>query len=206
MLQVSKKEMEVNKSIWYGNSYYKMAEEAIERQWQDLIWPRIKDFDFSNVVDLACGQGRNTQYLLPISKNITLIDIVEDNLKQCKERFGKDGISYVLGDGNSIPLKGSSISTVYCFDAMVHFEPEVVYNYIQEVKRVLIPGGKAFLHHSNYSGFLDDDWRYNPHARNFMTRELFCYWARKAELKIISSNVIDWGQEQRLDCITVLEN
>lgn len=197
--------------IWTGNAYYQDAEKWMEIQWHEMVWPIIKDCDFSNVVDLACGRGRNTTKLIPVSKKITLIDICQDNIDYCKTRFKKEkGLSFKKCDGDSIPMKDESVSLMYCFDAMVHFDPEIVYNYLNETFRVLKPGGMAFFHHSNYSLWCNTDWRHNPHARNFMTYHLFSLWARKAGLEVVSQKVIPWGEKETgtyaegLDCLSFL--
>jgi hypothetical protein len=43
--------------------YFVAAEERMEWQWHNVIWPFIEGSDFSAVLELACGHGRNTEYL-----------------------------------------------------------------------------------------------------------------------------------------------
>lgn len=206
MLKIDQETIDRNRAVWAENDYYEMAESAMEEQWHRLIWPTIKDCDFTAVVDLAAGHGRNSKKLIAISKELTVIDPCFDNIAWCLKRLkGKGVVRGVVCNGASMPVEDGSVTLVYCFDAMVHFEPEVVYNYLLETKRVLSSGGRAFLHHSNYTGICNPDWRYNPHARNFMSQNLFVYWASRIGLKSITSEVIDWEQEKELDCITLLE-
>jgi len=195
--------------LWQDNHYYDEAEPYIEEQWKNLIWPIIKNLNFSHVVDLACGRGRNTTKLIPICKKISLVDIASNNIKFCKKRFKKESkVDYYLGSGVEIPVPDNSVSLVYCFDAMVHFPPEVVFEYLNEIKRVLIPGGAAFLHHSNWNKNSNINFSTNPHARNHMSRNLMMYWANSIDLKIVSSQIIDWGEgiykATDLDCVTLL--
>lgn len=197
--------------IWTGNAYYQDAEKWMEIQWHDIVWPKISDFDFTNVVDLACGQGRNSTKLVNICKKLTLVDICQSNIDFCKNRFkDKSNIYFKKCDGDSLPIDDNSVTLMYCFDAMVHFDPEIIYNYLFDIFRVLKPGCHAFLHHSNYSLWCNVDWRYNPHARNYMTKHLFSLWARKAGFEIVSQDVIPWGEKEQetyvesLDCISVL--
>ena len=100
-----------------------------------------------------------------------------------------------------------SITLVYSFDSMVHFAPEVVRSYLRECRRVLVPGGHGFCHHSNYTGNRDGDFRTSPHWRNYMSRELFATYCREAGLDLVRSDVIDWGQPPDfyagLDSLTV---
>ncbi len=196
--------------LWQDNSYYAMAEEWMDRQWDGLIWPRIKNCDFTHVVDLACGHGRNTEKLLPHAGRMTLVDLSANNIEFCRKRFAgrQEHMSFVQTPGAEIPCYDGVVTLLYCFDAMVHFSPEVVCAYLYEAQRILVPGGHAFLHHSNLST-VNPVFSYNPHARNFMTQILFKYWAAAAGLIVMSSDIIPWGQGdylvENLDCITVLK-
>ena len=49
----------------WGN-YYVAAERSIEDEWNEIIWPHIKDFDFDTVLELAPGWGRSTERLCEI--------------------------------------------------------------------------------------------------------------------------------------------
>ena len=198
------------KEVWAKNDYYDMAEPYMDAQWDEIIWPKIKDLDFSNVVDLAAGHGRNSMKLAPISKKLTIVDICPENIEFCSNRF-KDlnNINFAVCDGKTIPVKSKSVSLVYCFDAMVHFDSDTVESYIKEMSRVLKKGGNAFLHYSNWSGFCNDDWRYNPHARHYMTQDFFKALCQKYGLTILSTEFLTWGEDpdyrfEDLDAVSVL--
>ena len=198
--------IENNRKVWSENTYYGMAEKHMDNQWIELVWPIIKDCDFSSVIDLAAGHGRNSRKLIEKSEKIVIVDFVESNIEKCKERFSSfEKVQYALCDGRSIPLETDSYSLVYCFDAMVHFEPEIVLAYLEDIYRVLKPGGKAFLHHSNNPGPVNVDWRHNPHARNYMTGNLFRYWAKRSGFKVLINKVINWAEVENLDCLTLLQ-
>ena len=198
--------LENDKKIWDNNKYYSLAESKIDKQWETLIWPVIQDCDFSSVIDLAAGRGRNTRKLIEKSEKIVIVDFVESNIESCKERFASyDKVKYALCDGKSIPLESDNYSLVYCFDAMVHFEPEIVLEYLEDIYRILIDGGKAFLHHSNNPGPVNVNWKYNPHARNYMTGNLFRYWAKRIGFKVLVNQPIDWVGVENLDCLTLLQ-
>ena len=91
------------------------------------------------------------------------------------------------------------VTFVYCFDAMVHFDKEVIGAYLKEVSRLMKPGAKGLIHHSQApecpktlpNGFcsrpdqLGNDPA-NPHQRNANSKEEFAKMAREAGLEIIS--------------------
>ena len=193
-------------AIWKGHKYFDAAEPYMEDQWRHHIWPMIQDCDFSNVVDLATGHGRNAVKLLDLADELTLVDILDENIDYCRKRFGtRPNLHYVVNDGASLAgIPDASVSLLYCFDAMVHFDSDVVRSYIEEFRRILRPGGRAFCHHSNYTGSPTGDFRTTFGARNFMSKELFEHWVHKAGLRVVCARVIQWDRPD-LDCLTLLE-
>jgi hypothetical protein len=100
-----------------------------------------------------------------------------------------------------IPSK--KFTHVYSFDAMVHFDLEIVLSYIAEFARVLKPTGTAFIHHSNFTRNPGAPFQDNPHWRNFMSDTIFRHCSIRNGFDILEQKVIDWAG-QGIDCITVM--
>lgn len=194
--------------------YYADAEPYMRAQWDKVIWPIISDLDFSAVLELAPGHGRNTERLRHLAKSIDLVDVNPNCIEACRSRFGESQedcrFTYHVTGGNALPsIQSESITLVYTFDSMVHFDKVVVRDYVQEILRVLKPGGSAFLHHSNYGSVApNSDWAHNPGSRSDMTAELMCRYADEAGLIVsfqrLSGMADGWGQDD-LDAFTVLQ-
>jgi SAM-dependent methyltransferase len=167
----------------------------------------IQDCDFTSVVDLAAGHGRNSEQLRNVAGRITIVDINRENIDFCKVRFAGDPkFSFVTNDGCRLRGIGSeSVSMIYCFDAMVHFDSDVVRAYLAEFRRVLVPGGRGFCHHSNYTGNPAGDFLNDPNWRNFMSQELFHHYCAKEGLAVVRSRIVDWTGAPGHDCVTVFE-
>jgi ubiquinone/menaquinone biosynthesis C-methylase UbiE len=191
---------------WSETPYYDDAEPYTEHVWRHVS-PYLSGCDFSVALDLAAGHGRHSTKLLPRAERLYIVDIRPENVDFCRARFGDDErIRYVVTDGRSLEaIPSDSVTLAFCFDAMVHFDSDTVRAYLREFGRVLRPGGKGFCHHSNYASNPGGDWQDNPHWRNFMSRELFCHYARKSGLRILRSDVIDWTDAPALDCYTLFE-
>jgi ubiquinone/menaquinone biosynthesis C-methylase UbiE len=192
--------------------YYDLAEPEMDQQWETMLWPMIKDLDFTSVVDLAAGHGRNTAKILQQARagnyptRVMIVDILRDNIDFCKKRFnGVEQVSYLCNDGYSLKeIRNLSVTLVYTFDSMVHFDSDVIRAYMKEFYRILKPGGHCFCHHSNYTGNPGGDFTTNPHWRNFMSKELFAHYAIKEGFKIIEQKVIDWSIPN-LDCLSLIQ-
>jgi len=158
------------------------------------------------VVDLAAGHGRNTEKLLEVATRVRVADINVENIEFCRRRFaGNPHVEYELCDGMTLSGVGDgTVSLIYCFDAMVHFDSDTVRAYLQDFFRVLRPGGRGFCHHSNFVGLPAGDFHQTDHWRNFMSRELFEHYCHKEGLTVIRSKVIDWTHPE-LDCLTLFE-
>lgn len=199
-----------NLGVWRESEYYDQAEPFIRAQWEAHVWPVIKDSDFTSTLDLAAGAGRNSDLLKDLAKELWIVDINETNIARCRERFGAYAgpcrLRYAVNDGTSLPMVATaSLTMVYSFDAMVHFDPQVIRQYVREFSRVMRPGATGFCHHSNYGSFAPDPtshWQSNPHWRSHMTAALFGNYCREFGLVLTRQVIHSWGGTENLDCFS----
>ena len=194
---------------WADSDYYRLAE-----QWTDLFWnddgpfrPLYDQLDKQAVIELAAGYGRHAERAAPHCGTLIVLDVIAYNIKICRLRLQKlANVRYVVNNGfNYRPVADGSVTGIYCYDAMVHFSPDLVEAYLADTFRVLRPGGRALFHHSNFPAPDDRHYGQNPHARNHMTQDLFIELANKAGLSVIQSNVISWSGVAKLDGVTLVE-
>jgi SAM-dependent methyltransferase len=198
---------------WHQDPYYDRAERA---DWVGVFWgsdnpkrPFRRLFSQLNLratAELACGHGRHAAQIVQQVPALILIDVVPENVAYCRERF-KDAANVVCveNDGATFrPLPDNSLTAIYCYDAMVHFEFDVVLSYVRDAARVLQPGGRALFHHSNLSAFPGRDHRLNPGGRNFMSQGIFVHASRRAGFDVIDSLTMDWDAPHT-DCLTLIE-
>ena len=178
---------------WVQGPYYDEAELAMDAQWKE-IWPIIGEVDFDCTVELAAGHGRNSEKLRHLAKRLYLVDINVENIDFLRRRFaGSENVILVHNNGidlSEIPTGVASF--VYCFDAMVHFDSDVVRAYLREFRRVMRIGAHGFVHYSNYTGNPTGSYRDHPGWRNFMSLELFEHYAAKEGLTPVVSKLRDW--------------
>ena len=184
-------------------------EKAIDVFWgsESLFYKNFKKLNLKNVIELACGRGRHVPHYINLAEKITLVDILEENISFCKERFKEEeNIFYLQNNGyNFEKLLSNNYTAIFSYDSMVHFELMDIYEYLKDMYRVLIVGGRALLHHSNYDENYMVDFAHTSHARCFMNKDVFAYLAFRVGFKIISQEIIDWYDTKKLDCITLLE-
>ncbi|MGA0599051.1 class I SAM-dependent methyltransferase [Enterovirga sp. CN4-39] len=187
--------------------YHEPAEGHMDAQWAWLLTTFFDEhrFDLSNAVDFAAGFGRNTLKLLNAGAGqVTAVDVNPDCIAALKTKLPSDRVVVVQNSGADLSaLESGTYTFLYSFDAMVHFDLEIVIAYLPEFARVLRSGGCALIHHSNYSGNPGGDFRENPHWRNFMTAGIFKHVAVRSGFEVVEQRIFAWG-EPDIDCITVM--
>ena len=203
--------VEIAKTVaapWKESSYYDQAEEFTHMFWNEgTIFRRFFNrMDLRFVTELSCGKGRHSEQVVNRTERLTLVDVFKEHLDDCQRRLAQHkNVDYVLGNGFDFEgIASSSQTAVFCYDAMVHFAPEIVRTYLIDGFRILVPGGMALYHHSNYDTPTDQDYGLNPQARNKMTRSLFNFYAEEAGLMAVEAEEISWGSIANLDGVTLL--
>ena len=100
----SAKDIASREGFYWGkeviNSYFARAERDMDQHWQTYIGPILDKYqiDYTHVVDLAAGHGRNSARLAPKSKRITVVDINPKISKRVRNGFGAIGglISFAM--------------------------------------------------------------------------------------------------------------
>lgn len=105
-------------------------------------------------LEIAPGYGRWTEHLLPRASRLDIVDINENCLGACVERFSEDDrLVPHLSPGACLPfIAADSVDFLWSFDSFVHMDPVVVRGYVREIGRVLRPGGRAVIHHAGLTG------------------------------------------------------
>ena len=190
-----------------GNKeYFDAAELDAEKYYHQYIKQHIPGIKDRAITEIACGHGRITNQILKdfAPKTVTLVDINQENLWYCKNRFKNfSNLKLIKTKGTDLEgIESNSQDFVYSFDSFVHFNKDLVELYIIEIKRVLKEGGTCFLHYSN-SGKSDLSSKELGHGlRGTMTKEAMIELLM--DTTILHNESISWGIEN-LDAIIVFK-
>lgn len=113
-----------------------------------LITPFAAD---AEVIEIAPGHGRWTEFILPIARYATLVDISPNCLEFCRRRFAEaTNVDYFLTGGTQLPrYANGAIDFVFSYDSFVHMSAKVIAAYLLEFSRVLRSDGVAIIHHAD---------------------------------------------------------
>jgi SAM-dependent methyltransferase len=160
------------------------------------------------VLEIGPGGGRWSVVLAPRAERLILVDVAQRPLDLVAERLGDAGnVDYVLTSGSAlVGVDEASVDAVWSFDVFVHVAPVDQAGYLDEIARVLRPGGVAAIHHAD-----GRNRGVAPSRRGWrapMTAELFAALARERGLTV-DRQLRSWsegahGLDAFNDIITVL--
>ncbi|MFE4107900.1 class I SAM-dependent methyltransferase [Almyronema epifaneia] len=93
----------------------------------------------SRVLDLCCGSGQTTQFLVSLSNHVTGLDASPRSLERAKNNVPE--ADYVEAWAEEMPFAESYFDWVHTSVAMHEMQPKQRQQIFQEVYRVLKPGG-----------------------------------------------------------------
>jgi cyclopropane fatty-acyl-phospholipid synthase-like methyltransferase len=164
-------------------------------------------------LEIGAGGGRFTATLVGKGDRVIAAEVAPAWLPHLRARFADcTNVETLLLDGHGLrPLPDASVDAVLSYGVFVHLPHWDVFNYLREIERVLVPGGKAAIQHANT--FSDLGWRQFvadvpgqiahhkfPGSYTLMTPDVFAELSRRAHLEVVDcvTDVV------RRDAITLL--
>lgn len=97
----------------------------------------------NRILDLGCGTGRHTNYVLRKGFEICGCDSSDDALRIARGALPE--VQFWLCDMTSLPCKNGAFDGVLCHAVVQHGTIHTIRKAVLEVQRVLRPGGILFL-------------------------------------------------------------
>lgn len=158
MEAISEKSRPVNNAIYdsYGDRWYTAFDDPVallraeSRAKLPWILKKIRENcegPFGPVLDVGCGAGFLSNPLAMRGFQVTGVDISVESLAVAQRHDATASVRYVASDAYSLPFADESFEIVTAMDFLEHVEhPKQVIN---EISRVLRPGGLFFYHTFN---------------------------------------------------------
>ncbi|WP_445634867.1 methyltransferase domain-containing protein [Nostoc sp. DSM 114161] len=125
-----------------------------------------------SVLDIACGEGYGCALLASVAKSVLGVDINSEVVEYAtKEYSTHKNVTFMVGSCDSIPLPDNSVDVVTSFETIEHHDKHE--EMMQEIKRVLKPGGILIISSPNRLTYSDEPKYSNPfHVKELYYEEL----------------------------------
>jgi len=94
-----------------------------------------------HVLDVACGEGYGADYLARFAERVCGVDIDAQAVKQARARYRRKNLFFEQGSAEKLPFADAAFDMATSFETIEHLPPGKQEPFLEEVLRILKPGG-----------------------------------------------------------------
>jgi ubiquinone/menaquinone biosynthesis C-methylase UbiE len=162
----------------------KIAAEQIDISCHESeIFNRLLSLDNKHIVELGCGHASITRNIATSGSNrkITALEVDEIAHEKNLQVTDLPNVKFELSGAQQIPLEDESVDVVFMFKSLHHVPIDLMETSMHEIKRVLKPGGLAYISEPVFAGDFNEILRlFNDEKK-----------VRKAAFKAVEKAVAD---------------
>ena len=119
-----------------------------ENKTRDLEARSIREtlarFSFNHCLEIGCGTGKNTEWLIQKSKQITAVDLSEAMLAKARQKIRNESIQFIQADINQEWNFGENSFDLVTFSLVLEHIKDLDHIF-EQVGRVLVKGGYVYI-------------------------------------------------------------
>ncbi len=124
------------------------------------------------VLDIACGEGYGSNLLAEKAESVIGVDINKETIFEANKKYNRTNLNFIIGDVRNIPCPDQSFDLVVSFETIEHIEEHQ--QMMQELKRVLKPGGLIIISTPDKKNYSDETGYKNPfHAKELYEKNFY---------------------------------
>ncbi len=126
---------------WLYNGISRLAAVIVggEAKFRQLALQNLKLQSDTQILDLCCGSGQVTRFLVDFSENVIGLDASPLSIQRCQKNV--PNATYIKAFAEDMPFTDNLFDVVHTSAALHEMQPEQLRKIITEVYRVLKPGG-----------------------------------------------------------------
>ncbi|WP_455203973.1 class I SAM-dependent methyltransferase [Kaarinaea lacus] len=115
---------------------------------------RLLSLDNKHILELGCGSAEITRDIATAgsNRNITAYEVDEIAHEKNAQITDLPNVTFGLAGAQEIPLGDESVDVVFMFKSLHHVPLELMDQSMREVRRVLKPGGLAYISEPVFAG------------------------------------------------------
>lgn len=107
----------------------------------------FRDLSAIKVLDIGSGVGLVDSFLKGKIKNLYGVDVEEGVVEKAK--YNNPEVNYSIYNGSKLPFEDNTFDLCFAINVVHHVPPSLWENFLQEMRRVLKPGGLAAVFEHN---------------------------------------------------------
>ena len=129
---------------WTKNTNDKWLNPCMESAFLAERW---QSNGLAKFLDLGCGLGRHSVYMAQKGFDVTAADLSDLGVSHLKEWAAKENLAVKTAVCNmlTLPFENSSFDCIMAYNVIYHTDTPGVISALDEIKRVLKPGGELFI-------------------------------------------------------------
>lgn len=118
------------------------------------IYNRLLSLDSKHILELGCGSADKTRDIATSGsgREITALEVDEIAHEKNLRITDLPNVAFSLSGAQDIPLDEESVDVVFMFKSLHHVPVELMETSMQEIRRVLKPGGLAYISEPVFAG------------------------------------------------------
>ena len=137
----------------------RISADHIERNCPEAdIYNQLLALDDKHILELGCGSAVITRDIASAGRNRRITALEVDEIAHAKNLQVTDlpNVSFGLAGAQAIPLADATVDVVLMFKSLHHVPVDQMDAAMREIKRVLKPGGLAYISEPVFSGAFND--------------------------------------------------
>jgi len=133
----------------------KLATEQIDVNCPESeIYNDLLTLDGKHILELGCGSAEITRNIATsgADRKITALEVDETAHEKNLQITDLPNVTFALSGAQEIPLEDESVDVVFMFKSMHHVPLELMEASMHEIRRVLKPGGLAYISEPVFAG------------------------------------------------------
>lgn len=137
----------------------KIATDTIDNACSESeIYNRLLALDGKHILELGCGSAEITRDIATAGAGRKITALEVDRIAHEKNLQIQDlpNVTFLLAGAEEIPLEDEAVDVVFMFKSLHHVPVELMGQALQEIHRVLKPGGQVYISEPVYAGDFND--------------------------------------------------
>ena len=104
----------------------------------------LSGIPFNNCLEIGCGTGKNTEWLISKAKLIMAIDLSNEMLAKAREKIVSDKVQFLQADITSAWTFRNMLYDLVCFSLVLEHIDKLEHIF-SETAKSLVPGGHVYI-------------------------------------------------------------